>query len=148
MICCDNCRKCYQEANQSRRNGWRNLVSHMKDIDEVKDTQPLWFNHVRYRGVAGSMQSWAGRTHPQQHHSIPQGVQEIFTDHRKPTESPQTKLWSTPKGTPTTHLLWVEQIHLHTINNLSHTSAYVREGAPHATSTGQLTGIKAMHTDD
>ena len=59
----------------------------MKDIHEVKDNQPLSFNHVHCRGVAaraGSVhliysidrklgQKGGDRTHPQQHHPVPQG---------------------------------------------------------------------------
>ena len=59
------------------------LWNHMKDIHEVKDTQPLSFNHVHCRGVAArtgsvhliySMDRKLGvaRTHPQQHHHVSQ----------------------------------------------------------------------------
>ena len=54
------------------------LVNHMKDIHEVKDNQPL--NHVRCRGVAGSVhltysmdRKGGTRPHPQQHHPVPHG---------------------------------------------------------------------------
>ena len=70
----------------------------MKDIHEVKDTQPLLFNHVRCRGVAaraGSMHliysmdwklGWKGgaKTHPQltvsSYSSRMPILQEILTD--------------------------------------------------------------------
>ena len=59
----------------------------MKDIHEVKDNLPLSFNHVCCRGVAaraGSVhliysmdrklgRNGGGKTHPQQHHPVPQG---------------------------------------------------------------------------
>ena len=49
------------------------IVNHMKDINEVKDTQPLSFNLVRCSGVAAR----AGSVHfnGQQHHQdpVPQG---------------------------------------------------------------------------
>ena len=79
----------------------------MKDIHEVKDNQPLSFNHVRCRGVAAragsvhliySMDRKLGRkggarTHPQQHHPVPQGG--LFSKKFPPTtgsplECPQT----------------------------------------------------------
>ena len=63
------------------------LVNNMKDIHEVKDNLPLSFNHVRCSDVADragsvhliySMDRKLGRkggtkTHPQQHHPVPQG---------------------------------------------------------------------------
>ena len=60
----------------------------MKDIHEVKDTQPLSFNHVRCRSVAaraGSVhliysmdRKWGG-------HTRNSTLKDALTDHRKPT---------------------------------------------------------------
>ena len=105
----------------------------MKDIHEIKNNQPLSFNHVRCRGLAASVHlvysmdwklGWKG-ARPQQHHRV-----------SKKFASPQTMpivRWSTPKGTqwrPTTSPpqphnplpVWMEQVHLHRIN-LSHTKS-------------------------
>ena len=44
-----------KSSKWSLREEWKDLsavVNHMKDIHEVKETQPLSFNHVRCRGMA------------------------------------------------------------------------------------------------
>ena len=115
----------------------------MKDIDEVKVTQPSSFNHVRCRGVAArarsvhfiySMDQKLGRkgearTHPQQHHPVPQGgsFSKKFA-HRKSTNNGSGQHQKAHSTTPPPHPhsqlpAWVEQIHFCTVNNLSHTDS-------------------------
>ena len=77
----------------------------MKDIHEVKDNQPLSFNHVHCRGVAARAESvntlngpeagqeGKGKNTPTTAPSCSSKrfiLQEISTNHRKPTRSPQT----------------------------------------------------------
>ena len=104
----------------------------MKDIHEVKDNQPLSFNHVRCRGVAaraGSVhliyrklgRKGGARTRPQHHHPVPQGgpFSKKFPPpevHLKSTNNAHNR-WHSPHNTLPA---WVEQVHIHTINNLSH----------------------------
>ena len=67
----------------------------MKDIHEVKDIQPLSFNHVHCRGVAARARSvhtgsWAireGQEHAHNCSSRRPILQEISTDHPKSTNN-------------------------------------------------------------
>ena len=87
---------------QHYRDGWRStndLVNHTKDIHEIKDNQPLSFNHVHCRGVAaraGSVHtqwtgSWARRERPEHaHNTILKEAHSPRNFDRPPTGSPQT----------------------------------------------------------
>ena len=78
----------------------------MKDIHEVKDTQPLSFNHFHCRGEAARARSvhliylmdqklgreGGARTQPQQYHPVPQGrpFSKEFDRQLEAHQSPQT----------------------------------------------------------
>ena len=134
--------------NYTQRDGWRSTNDFVKDIHEVKLNQPLSFNHICCRGVAARVGSvhlidWklgrkgGARTHPQWHYSVeahsPRNSYRPPEIHRKSTNNASSSLVNTnghtmtddiiphPHHNHTTHFLkWV---HLHTINNLSHTDS-------------------------
>ena len=87
VICC--CRSGLRDNTNEMGGGAQ--ITH---IHEVKDNQPLSFNHIRCRGVAAragsvhliySKLGWKGeaRTRPQQHHPVRPILQEISTNHQK-----------------------------------------------------------------
>ena len=89
---------------------------------EVQDVQPCTFTAASQKYTFD--QKRGARTHPQQHHPIPQG--HAWNDHWKSTNNATNNTaLTTPKRmqwhytTHPTQPTWVEQHHLHTITNLS-----------------------------
>ena len=144
------------------QDGWRStndLVKNMKDIHEVKVTQSLSFNRIHCRGVAAragsvhliySMDQKLGgaRTHPQQHHPVPQGCP--FSNDRPPKSTNNANSTVQPGQHQKAHNnipphsplpVWVEQVNLHTINNLSHTDSLSSSQTVPAIPAGSSTSL-------
>ena len=133
---------------QHQRDGWstNDLGNHMKDIHEVKDNQPLSFNHVRCRGVAARAGSvhlmdrklCRVRTRPHQHHPVPQGgpfSRKFWPTTRSPQTMPilEHSLVNTKRMSMTSH-------HTHFLHGWSK-STYTQQLFTHSLSSSQTVPV-------